>query len=625
MQQKRFLLAIAISALILFGWSYLFPPSKAPQQQNANTSQAQATPTSSTDAGQANNTAAPPAPAQDANNAAQPAQDATPQRTITVKSPYYEVQLDNRGGVAKSWVITKIINLDNNDPNAARNVYSVAGTKQDHHPLQLIPEEKLRNNQAPLLLVTGDRKTDETLAGRNYKVTIDGAETEEATVNVSAGAPKKIAFNLRDEATGLDVVKTITFYPDRYIADIQVQLKRGDQQVPNAKLLIGPSIGDQGVPRYSFYSVAPEGIAVVGGKADHHNAQSISDAKENPNRKVLAGPVSWAGVGDTYFAMIAVPAKQTDGLEYVTSKYDHQVNGKNEPRYLISGLVPILTDNSTTHLFVGPKDHYLLNAASQQIQQAGGPTVDLEESIDYGFLRSISRPLAVPILWSIKKLYQITGSYGLAIILFTIVIYSLFFPLKWRSSKAMKKAAKMAPRMKELQEKIKGMKQNDPKLKELQMEQLRLMKEGNPLGGCLPLLIQMPFLFALYRAITISIDFRQASFLWIPDLSAAEPTMIHLLPLLFAGSMMVLQFITPQPSADPLQRKMMAVGMPIFMLYMMWSAPSGLLVYWLVGNIVGFSQQFLINRMTKSDDEDPSQKVEAPTKKLGSTPRVSQA
>jgi YidC/Oxa1 family membrane protein insertase len=190
----------------------------------------------------------------------------------------------------------------------------------------------------------------------------------------------------------------------------------------------------------------------------------------------------------------------------------------------------------------------------------------------------------------------------------------------------MKKAAKMAPRMKELQEKIKGMKQNDPRLKELQMEQLRLMREGNPLGGCLPLLIQMPFLFALYRAITISIDFRQASFLWIPDLSAAEPTTIHLLPLLFAGSMMVLQLITPQPSADPLQRKMMAIGMPIFMLYMLWSAPAGLLVYWLVGNIVGFSQQLLINRMTKSDDEEPPEKkVEMTPKKLGSQPRVSQA
>jgi len=215
----------------------------------------------------------------------------------------------------------------------------------------------------------------------------------------------------------------------------------------------------------------------------------------------------------------------------------------------------------------------------------------------------LSRPLAVPILWSITTLHRLTGSYGIAIILFTIVIYSLFFPLKWRSSKAMKKAQKLAPRMKELQEKIKGMKQNDPRLKELQVEQLRLMKEGNPLGGCLPLLIQMPFLFALYRAITISLDFRQATFLWLPDLSSSDP--YHILEILMAGTMIVLQLITPAPSADPLQRKMMAIGMPIFMLYVLWGAPSGLLLYWLVGNIVGFSQQYVINHWTKSEEDSP--------------------
>ena len=133
------------------------------------------------------------------------------------------------------------------------------------------------------------------------------------------------------------------------------------------------------------------------------------------------------------------------------------------------------------------------------------------------------------------------------------------------------------------------------------MEQLRLMKEGNPLGGCLPLLIQMPFLFALYRAITISVDFRQATFLWLPDLSGGDP--FHILEVLMAGTMIVLQLITPAPSADPLQRKIMAIGMPIFMLYVLWGAPSGLLVYWLVGNIVGFTQQFVINRWTQTEDE----------------------
>jgi YidC/Oxa1 family membrane protein insertase len=315
-----------------------------------------------------------------------------------------------------------------------------------------------------------------------------------------------------------------------------------------------------------------------------------------------------------------------EGLEYRTVQYDYETNGKGEKRYLITGLVPISADGSLTVLYVGPKDHYLLTDASWDIGQALGKPVDLEGVIDYGWFSWLSRPLAVPILWSIKRLQQLTNSYGIAIILFTIVIYSLFFPLKWRSSRAMKKAQKLAPRMKELQEKIKGLKQTDPKLKELQVEQLRLMKEGNPLGGCLPLLIQMPFLFALYRAITISLDFRQASFLWLPDLSSGDP--IHILEIMMAGTMIVLQLITPAPSADPLQRKMMAIGMPLFMLYVLWGAPSGLLVYWLVGNVVGFSQQFLINRWTKSEDdqEPPEQKpAETRARKKMVTTRVSQA
>ena len=131
------------------------------------------------------------------------------------------------------------------------------------------------------------------------------------------------------------------------------------------------------------------------------------------------------------------------------------------------------------------------------------------------------------------------------------------------------------------------------------------------------MLIQMPFLFAIYAAISVSIDFRQASFLWLSDLSAADIT--HVLPILMAASMVVLQFITPQPSADPLQRKMMAVMLPAFMLYIMWSAPSGLLIYWLMANLVGFGQQILINRLTKSEDDEQPQ---PPGKKGARMPRT---
>jgi YidC/Oxa1 family membrane protein insertase len=346
-------------------------------------------------------------------------------------------------------------------------------------------------------------------------------------------------------------------------------------------------------------------VGVVADNLERHPAAGINANTSSPDRLFINGPTDWAGVADTYFGMVAVPTKKTEGLEFRTIAYEHKhKDGSAEKRYLVTGLVPVLSDGSRTVIYSGPKDHYLLSDSSRDLTSLVNRPIDLDGLIDYGFLGWLSRPIAVPILDAITYLYKLTKSYGVAIILFTIVIYSLFFPLKWRSSKAMKKAQKLAPKMKELQEKIKGLKQNDPKLKELQMEQLRLMREGNPLGGCLPLLIQMPFLFALYRAITISLDFRQASFLWIPDLSAAEPYMIHILPILMTGTMVVLQLVTPAPTADPVQRKMMAIGMPIFMLYILWSAPSGLVLYWLVGNIVGFTQQFLINHWTKSDDEE---------------------
>jgi YidC/Oxa1 family membrane protein insertase len=622
MEKQRFVIAILLSAVILFGWNLLFPI-KTPQQSNTNSSTAQL---SGSPAASPQPTAANTDQQASQTESAPPAPDNISPRTITVTTPLYDVKLESRGAVATSWILKKNKNND-------RPLYSVAGSKDNPVPLELISQEGLKREtrEAPLRLQTvdGDKTVDALLASRNYQINASGLEGD--NLNIAAGESKSIEFVLQDEATKLDVRKIITFYADHYIADVKVFFKREDQTKP-AKLVVGPSIGDQGIPEYNFYSVAPEGVAATGDEVGRFYAQSINDTEQSPGKQLIGGTIDWASVGDTYFTMIAVPSQKTEGLEYRTTRYEHLIpgdtQGRKESRYLITGYVPVPTDGSLIRLYTGPKDHYLLNDASQYVSQAVQREVDLEGTVDYGFLGSVSRPLAVPILWSIKHLHRITGSYGVAIIIFTIIIYSLFFPLKWRSSKAMKKAQKLAPQMKELQEKIKGMKKTDPRLRDLQMEQMRLMKEGNPLGGCLPLLIQLPFLFALFRAITISIDFRQASFLWIPDLSAAEPTTIPILPILMAGSMMVLQLITPAPSADPLQRKMMAIGMPLLMLWMLWSAPAGLLVYWLVGNIVGFGQQFLINHLTKTkDDEQPPSEKKAETrstKKL-KTARVSQA
>lgn len=634
---QRFILAIVISLAILIGWNILFPV-KNPPANNANTNaNVNANANTNVDANanagqqpaasaQTPATQAAAAPGQQPAQPVAPTPDTTPHRIVNITTPLYDVRLDSRGAMATSWILKK-----NFDPRTGsiHDIYSsgVDQSKQ-HLPLQLISQKGLENNEAPLRLATGDQNLDAALANRNYTINGIADTAEEVNLNLNAGQTQSLEFVMRDEATGLAVSKTITFNADRYTSEVKVSLKQKEQPLPQAKLMIGPSIGDQGITHYSFYSVAPEGIAATGDdkvSVSRVHASTVEDRAENKSREVISAPVDWAGVGDTYFAMVAVPLKKTAGLEYQTKKYEQPVANSQikEARYLITAYVPIPTDNSPVIIYTGPKDHYLLDTTSQELQGLVGRTVDLEGLIDYGFLSTLSRPLAMPILWSIKHLRNLTGSYGIAIILFTIFIYSLFFPLKWRSSKAMKKAQKLAPRMKEIQEKIKshqskGAKANDAQLKELQMEQLRLMKEGNPLGGCLPLLIQMPFLFALYRAITISLDFRQATFLWLPDLSSGDP--FHILEIAMAGSMMVLQLITPAPSADPLQRKMMAIGMPLFMLYMLWGAPSGLLVYWLVGNLVGFSQQFIINRLTKSsDDPEPpgEKKAEAkPTKKL---------
>lgn len=607
MQQKRLILALVLSSAILFAWSYFYPvtPPETPQPS------ASASPSPS-------GTAAPQEPGSQSSATPQPGnqpasstpQSSASQRILTVRTPLYEIKFDTRGAQPISWIIKR-----NKTSESEKEIFSVAGKATDRIPLQLISPEGLKRHQVPLQLLTGDAAFDAGIGSATYEVTgIEGIATSgDIEVNIAANEKKEITFTLTD-GTGTEVKKSLVFDGNTYSTDLVPTIKRSNQVVPEARVTIGPSIGDQGLGHHTFYSVAPEAIAFVGGSVERHLADAINGNNNSPDLLRLNGPVSWAGVADTYFGMVAVPLRETTGLEYRTVAYEYKPEGGSpEKRFLITGFVPIPTDGTKTVIFAGPKDHYLLSDVSAQISAVVSRPIDLEGLIDYGFGGKISRPIAVPILKAISYLHKVTNSYGVAIILFTIVIYSLFFPLKWRSSKSMKKAQKLAPKMKELQEKIKGMKQNDPRLKELQMEQLRLMKEGNPLGGCLPLLVQMPFLFALYRAITISLDFRQASFLWIPDLSAPEPYLIHVLPILMTGTMVVLQLVTPAPSADPLQRKMMAIGMPLFMLYILWSAPSGLVLYWLVGNIVGFTQQFLINRWTKTDD-DPAPSP-APTKK----------
>lgn len=608
--QMRFLTATILSLGVFFLWTYLFPPPK-PTTNNTNTavvsSQASAN-NPSQNVSDASNTTANATP------------DNVPSRVISIVTPLYEAKFDSRGAVATNWILKK-----NVSSHGEKNLYSAIGSAQNPQPLDLISDKARETRELPFRLMTGDASFDSVLNERNFEVvSVDGGER----VEVNGAESKKIEFLLRD-ANGVEALKSFTFYADRYVTDLQIRLTRGGQPLPNVKLAIGSSIGDKDVPHYTTYNIEPEAVAVTDGSIERHHALSFVGKSGTGNVSVNK-TTDWAGVGDTYFAMLAVPAQPVNGFEVQSKAYEQavapyydgifsRVSGSqktSETRHLTSVLLPIPTAGETNKIYVGTKDPFLLSEVNKNLTAEVGRAIDVEDVVNYSnyrILRALVKPLAVPILWSINKLYAISGNYGIAIILFTILFYSILFPMRWYQSRSFKQAAKNQPKMAELREKFEEMKQkgvplDDPRMRELQLEQFRLTKSALPLGGCLPMLLQFPLLIALYCAITVSIDFRQASFAWLPDLSLADP--YHLLEFLFAGSMWAsMKFSPTAPAVSPeqqMQQKMMQWLMPLMMLWVMWGAPSGLLLYWFTGNVVGFIQQLIINRMNSSNEPPAS-------------------
>lgn len=632
--QLRFFLAAALSMMVLFGWSYFFSP--PPPTNNANTAQVANT-----------ETAAPaPQPLQPQNQTAAPIlpEDTAPGREITIKSPLYEVKFDTKGALATSWILLKNIS-----PQGERPLYADGTTAENKIPLQLISQQALNSvpREIPFRISTGDPNLDASLNQRNYQVS-----AAEEIIELGAGQERQIDFVLRDEASGIEAVKSFIFRADSYIADLGVKITRGGQVVPNTKLLIGASIGDHAINYHTFYHIESEAVAAVNGDIERYQGYySFEYQGDNPASIAVNGNVDWAGVADAYFAMAAIPDRQTQGLEFRASKYEVQINEPyyysifnwilrspetKETRHLVTAHLPIVADGSPTRIFTGPKDYFLLSSLNESLSQSVGRPIDIEDLINfsnYSLIRWFVKPLAVPILYALNFINNFTNNYGVAIILFTFLFYSLLFPLRWSQSKSFKKAQKNAPKMKEIQDRLndlkkKGVPMDDPRMREIQMEQIRMMKGAIPLGGCLPMLLQFPLLIAFYTAVTVSLAIRQASFLWLPDLSAGDP--FHILEFAFAISMVLAMKFTPTGVAvtpeQQMQQKMMMYLMPVMMLLIMWGAPAGLLLYWFAGNVIMFGQQMIINRINKTDEppnEEIVEEVPKNAKKIKGKPKLS--
>ncbi|HEV8343511.1 MAG TPA: membrane protein insertase YidC [Candidatus Binatia bacterium] len=296
--------------------------------------------------------------------------------------------------------------------------------------------------------------------------------------------------------------------------------------------------------------------------------------------KEFSGSVSWAGFGYTYFLFAVLPQGET---------YEKVEVKQSGPALVmeVTGQSGAKTERNRYTLFIGPKELDLLKSMGQ----------GLEQSIDFGYFGFIS----IPLLYLLHFSHRFTASYGLDIILLTILIKLLTAPLTHKSFASMKQMQKLQPQMERIKEKFKDDKE---KLNKEIMELYRRNKV-NPLGGCLPMLLQFPIFIGLYNALLTPIELRHAPFMWIKDLSRPDweslPitvggwTMgIPILTLLMGASMFVQQWMTPS-AGDPNQRRMMYL-MPIIFTAMFINFPSGLVIYWLVNNILSILQQYLINR-----------------------------
>jgi YidC/Oxa1 family membrane protein insertase len=287
---------------------------------------------------------------------------------------------------------------------------------------------------------------------------------------------------------------------------------------------------------------------------------------------------SRAGVEDQYFVAALASLQGATAVSFHRQQYSG-ADGKPVGSLVLSVTVP---EHGKLAVYVGPKQQEWLTRADPQL--AG--------LVSYGTFGFIARPLLAILLW----IHRYIGNFGWSIILLTIALNLVLFPLRLKQQVSMLKMQKIQPQMRRLQDQYKKLKANDPRRMQVQTDMMNLYKEHgvNPMGGCLPLLLQMPLLFGFYSALAYSIDLRRAPWIfWIKDLSQPDP--YYVIPISMAVAMFLQQKLTPTANVDPAQAKMMMV-MPIVFTFMFLNYGSGLALYWLTGSIISVGQQVFINK-----------------------------
>lgn len=361
------------------------------------------------------------------------------------------------------------------------------------------------------------------------------------------------------DSKGITVEKRLTFYNDTYKIDIDLSAEGIDKPI---LFSIGSDFGivDKTATGYGSHIGS---VASVDGKVKKDLPKKAGEAVQ------YQGKIAWAATEDKYFIASIIPKNKIDAVVV-----------RKEEKERFNTLIKFAKADKlkeTIVLYAGPKEYSRLESFR----------IGLEETIPLGWFWFIGLPLFHLMKW----LYKILGNYGIAIILITALIKVIFSPLTHKSYKSMKEMQKLQPKITALQKKFKDDKQK------LNIEMMNLYKthKVNPVSGCLPMVIQIPVFIALYNVLSYAIELRHAPFFWwIQDLAAMDP--YYILPVVMGISMLIQQWMTPAaPTADPIQSKMMLL-MPVIFTFMFLSFPSGLVLYWLVNNVLSIAQQTVTNK-----------------------------
>jgi YidC/Oxa1 family membrane protein insertase len=548
--EKRVFLAIFLSFGVLALYqAYFAPPVAPPPAQSAPAATAPA----------ANPAPAAPAPAATQPPAAAPA--ATPPaataivsdasaRDIPVETDTVSAVFSSQGGVLKSWKLKHYLN--------------------GGQPLELVPQNLPDQFAKPLAIAVDDPNVSATLRAALFKPSVDSLSLG------SGGGVLEFAYQ---DASGLTARKKFQFQPDgrAYLVMVDASVEIGGTPQP-VTLVWGPGLGlgydVEGAQAFPIRAIQLR---------DGVERLAVSDLQTQPRYEA---PVRFAGVEDQYFLTAVLPqfqrtTPQTVRVDYQPVSLPVPNDPQNRTRALI-GYSVRTPGPASLGVFMGPKELDVVRAIDPLLTGA----------IDFGIFRF----LVVPLLQALKWVNGFLGNWGWSIVVLTILINLLIFPLRHRSMVSMRKMQSIQPEVKAIQERYAKYKITDPERQKMNQEMMALYKQRgvNPASGCVPMLLTMPVLFAFYAMLSAAIEVRGAHFFgWITDLSLMDP--YYITPILMGGTMFWQQKMMPT-TADPVQQKMFLLMPIIFTAMFLW-APSGLVVYWFVSNLLAIGQQYLTNHM----------------------------